>query len=157
MEFDPATLRFDANGLIPAIAQDSSYGHEDFRIGHAALVAPGSRTIAERFQRAGMRIGTQLALVAGHRVQLPLKRLGDVDHKMAHSVAQVERFKRELEVQLPLDGMDGKAIKVLVPFGEPGVKDTGVNDRHGHRERILLTVATRVPEKGYMNSISICT
>src|SRR6266513_3693833 len=58
--------------------QRPTNGHEGFRGLEALLVAPGERPVAQRVERARMRIGTELAGVTRHRSELHLERGGDV-------------------------------------------------------------------------------
>src|ERR1051325_5115797 len=61
-----------------ARAQRAPHGHEHLGGVHAALIAPGAGAMAQRVERARVRIGAHLALVAGHGRDLLLERRRDV-------------------------------------------------------------------------------
>src|SRR2546429_5122966 len=64
-------------------------GEEHLRRFQARLVAPGPGAVAERLERAGVRIGPHLALVARHGGDLGLERLGDIHPRVGHEAARV--------------------------------------------------------------------
>src|SRR2546426_7156943 len=70
-----------------ATAQRAADGHEHLGGLQTLLVTPRPGTVAQRLERAGVRIRPQLALVARHRGQLLLERRRDVHPGVGHEAA----------------------------------------------------------------------
>src|SRR2546422_316784 len=84
------------------IADRAADGHEHLRRIETLLVSPGPRAVAQRLERAGVRIGTQLALIACHGGELLVERRGDV-----HPGVRGERArKRPLGAAGRVEGVD---------------------------------------------------
>src|SRR6266513_6276875 len=72
-----------------ATAEAPSYRHEHLGGVEAAVIAPGVGAMPQRVERAGMGVRADLALVARHRAQLLLERLGDVDPRVGDEGSRV--------------------------------------------------------------------
>src|SRR2546421_3957375 len=86
-----------------AMAVDAANGHEHLGGLHAALIAPRFGPVAQRVERAWMRIGTNLALVAGHRRELGVEGGRDVDPRVRDEAAWV----RPLSAARGVERVDG--------------------------------------------------
>src|SRR5438034_3332815 len=84
------------------IADRAADGHEHLRRIETLLVSPGPRAVAQRLERAGVGIRTQLAFIACHRGELLVERRGDV-----HPGVRGERArKRPLGAAGRVEGVD---------------------------------------------------
>src|SRR2546427_623023 len=83
--------RVSATGRVIG-AERASHGHENFCRLHATLIAPGVRAVAQRLEGARMRVGPNLALVAGHGTELLLERRRDVHPGIGDEAARVAPF-----------------------------------------------------------------
>src|ERR1051325_11135553 len=75
------------------IAARPAIGEEHLRRLQAGLVAPGLGAVAERVERAGVRIGPHLALVAGHGGDLGFERRGDIHPRVGNEAARIRPFR----------------------------------------------------------------
>src|SRR5208337_3186453 len=74
-------------------ANDPPDGHEYFSRIEADLVAPSSRAVLKRLQRARVWVGSHLALIAGHSLQLERKGRRDIDPGVRHEGPRVSPFR----------------------------------------------------------------
>src|ERR1051325_10791291 len=70
-------------------AHRAANGHEDLGRRQAVLVAPRDRAVAQRIERARMRILAHFALVAAHRRDLAVERRGDLDPGIGDERARI--------------------------------------------------------------------
>src|SRR5256884_7658586 len=70
------------------IAARPAHGEKHLRRLETGLVAPGPGPVAKRIERARVRIGPDLALVARHGGDLGLERLGDIHPPVGHEAAR---------------------------------------------------------------------
>src|SRR5690348_10347815 len=87
------------------VMQRAPDGHEYFRRIEALLVAPGAGTVAQRLERARVRVGAQLALVARHRRDLLLERGRDVHPRVGREAPRKGPFGARGGVER-IDGLD---------------------------------------------------
>src|SRR5207248_6584254 len=71
------------------IAARPAHGEKHLRRLEAGLIAPGPGPVTKCIERARVRIGPDLALVARHGGDLGLERLGDVHPRVGHEAAWV--------------------------------------------------------------------
>src|SRR5690242_21031656 len=88
------------------IAARPAHGEEHLRRCEAGLVAPGPGAVPERLKRARVRIGADLALVAGHGGDLGLERLGDVHPRVGYETARIRPLRAARGVER-VDRTDG--------------------------------------------------
>src|SRR5436190_23351623 len=84
-----ATAAHEMSNRRFTMLQSSADGHEDFRGLEALLIAPGERPVAQRVERARMRIGTDFARVAGHCGELDVERRGDIHPRIGGERARI--------------------------------------------------------------------
>src|SRR5438105_11178923 len=75
------------------IAARPAHGEKHLRRLETGLVAPGLGPVTKRIERARVRIGPDLALVARHGGDLGLERLGDIHPRVGHEAARVGPFR----------------------------------------------------------------
>src|SRR5207248_7891068 len=71
------------------IAARPAHGEKHLRRLEAGLIAPGPGPVTKCIERARVRIGPDLALVARHGGDLGLERLGDIHPRVGHEAARV--------------------------------------------------------------------
>src|SRR2546426_765127 len=109
-----------------ATAQRATHGHEHLGGLQTLLVTPCPGTVAQRLERAGVRIRPQLALVARHRGQLLLECRRDVHPGVGHEATGKPPF-----------GAAGGVVGVHRldrRLGSPG------GDEHGLEQDLVIAV-----------------
>src|SRR2546430_17703459 len=76
------------------IAARPAHGEKHLRRLETGLVAPGLGPVTKRIERARVRIGPDLALVARHGGDLGLERLGDIHPRVGNEAARDRKSTR---------------------------------------------------------------